>query len=247
MILVNALKKIRRVIIRNFRNIKKVQKLKKDKLYLSFGENCLTDNILSRYNIKSYSTPYSSARSNIEYILQIEKDNFKNFLNPEYMKYDYVRKDKVVRLTVYNKIENQYHNLHMNGFEFSHHDVLSNEELRDTMNRRCERLLNLKNKKLCIFYHNRYNENTNEKMLVTHLQELSKIYSERCSSVTIFMFTQVIVTNKEERRVEHTSIDNINIYKFYTLNVWEGTDNRIFWAKCDDDLISEMIEDAKKI
>ena len=68
MILVNALKKIRRVIIRNFRNIKKVQKLKKDKLYLSFGENCLTDNILSRYNIKSYSTPYSSARSNIEYI-----------------------------------------------------------------------------------------------------------------------------------------------------------------------------------
>ena len=61
------------------------------------------------------------------------------------------------------------------------------------------------------------------------------------------MFTQVIVTNKEERRVEHTSIDNINIYKFYTLNVWEGTDNRIFWAKCDDDLISEMIEDAKKI
>ncbi len=243
----SILKKIKNIPDKLSKNLKKHQNIKKNKLYLSFGENCLTDNILSRYDIKSYSTPYSSGRSNIEYILQIEKDNFKNFLNPEYMKYDFVEQNKVVRLTVYNELKNKYQDLCMHGFEFTHHDVLGNLKLRETMKRRYERLLNINDKKLCIFYHNRFGGNTDEKMLIGHLAELKSIYTKRCSSVNIFMFTQIIVSNSEERKVEHQIIDGIHVYKFYTLNVWAGTDNEIFWARCDDDLIETMINDAKKL
>ncbi|MCQ2587766.1 MAG: papain-like cysteine peptidase [Treponema sp.] len=38
------------------------------------GENCLPDNILSRNDLKSFSSPFSYCRSNIEYILAFEKD-----------------------------------------------------------------------------------------------------------------------------------------------------------------------------
>lgn len=42
-------------------------------IWLSLGENCLSDNILSRHSLKSFSTPFSHARSNIDYALELEK------------------------------------------------------------------------------------------------------------------------------------------------------------------------------
>ena len=50
-------------------------------LYLSLGENCLPDGILKRYGLKSFSTPYSSARSNIQYAIENELNNYTELLN----------------------------------------------------------------------------------------------------------------------------------------------------------------------
>lgn len=47
--------------------------MKNSTYYLSLGENCLADDILKRYKLKSFSTPYSPTRSNIEYAIQSEK------------------------------------------------------------------------------------------------------------------------------------------------------------------------------
>ena len=44
--------------------------------YISIGENCLADDILKRFNMKSFSSPYASSRSNIEYILAFENSEF---------------------------------------------------------------------------------------------------------------------------------------------------------------------------
>ena len=88
------------------------------RVFLSFGENCLTDNILERHHIKSFSTPYSSGRSNIEYILQIERARFEDFLNPEYLEYTEFDGRRVVRLRQYTQVDNTYNPWHMNGFEF---------------------------------------------------------------------------------------------------------------------------------
>ncbi len=247
MALKDSLRQIKRSVKRNLGKLKKIRNANKDTLYLSFGENCLTDNILSRYHIKSYSTPYSSGRSNIEYILQLEKNRFKDFLNTEYMNYAFVDNVKVVRLNLYKEISNEYADLHMNGFEFTHHDVIGDSKLRETFERRFQRLLNI-NKKLCIFYHSRYNQKTNEKMLIGHLKELKSLYEERTNMpVNVIMFTQVIIEDDAERRVTHDIENGIHVYKFHVKNIWGGTDQDIFWARCDDDLIKTMIEDVKKL
>lgn len=215
-------------------------------IFFSLGENCLTDNILSRYELKSFSSPYSSGRSNIEYILYFEKEEFKNFLNLDYLKYDYFNDKKVVRNTLIKSTVNNYEASVMNGFEFTHHDIISDSNLKRTMRRRCNRLINLKNKKIYMLYHHRLCENTNEELLFNHFQELKEIYKQRNNDVFIYFFTQKIVLNDNERRIEKFKLGN-DIYKYvlYTLNKWEGENQDIFWARCDDDLIKVMINDIK--
>lgn len=219
---------------------------KYESVYVSFGENCLTDDILKRYKLKSFSTPFSSGRSNIEYILQIEKDNYTNFLNTEYMRYEPLNDKDMLRLKFYNKISNQYDTLSMNGFEFTHHDVMADPVMMEKLQRRCNRLLNLNAKRMFIFYHHRYCKNTDRKMLLEHLNELKKLYRKRCSNVKIIMFTQVLVRDKSQRKMEHHFVNGIHLYVFYTLKIWGGSDPDILWARCDDDLISQMINEINE-
>ena len=92
-----------------------------NKKYLSFGENCLADDILNRYYLKSYSSPYGSCRSNVEYILQIEKDVDNDFLNPKYLEICGTGGD--VRNIKYLEVTNKYAPDNMEGFDFPHHNV----------------------------------------------------------------------------------------------------------------------------
>lgn len=236
---------MKKQIKKTYKKILKIcNKYKKD-VYLSFGENCLTDRILERHHIKSFSSPYSSGRSNVEYILQIEKEEFKDLLEKEYLYRDVVGNHNVVRNRKYI-CSNIYDESCMSDFEFTHHNVLSDENIRMTIGRRCNTLLHLQEKNLHIFYHHRICDRTDESKLIEDLSELKKLYEKRAKSVTVTMFTQKKVEKEEERRVEHNKVMDIDCYTFYTLNIWEGSDDNIFWAKCDDDLIKIMINDVKK-
>ena len=73
------------------------------KVYLSFGENCLPDHILNRYALKSFTTPFSHGRSNVEYILNLERDDYTDFLNLDYLSYEYLNEDRVQRLKKYTE------------------------------------------------------------------------------------------------------------------------------------------------
>ena len=55
------------------------------------------------------------------------------------------------------------------------------------------------------------------------------------------MFTQKIVTDETERKVVYELRNGINVFLFYKLKFWEGTNGDIFWARIDDDLISKMM------
>lgn len=216
-----------------------------DRVFVSFGENCLTDDILKRHNIKSFSTPYSSARSNIEYILQLEKAEFRDFVNPEYLEYGEADGRRVARLKKYTQTNNTYNPAHMKGFEFTHHDVLAEAATREKMQRRASRMLHLRCRELNIFYHSRRDPATDRAMLTAHLNELKRIYEERCGAVNVHMFTQIIIDDPKLRRMEHRMENGIHIYEFYVLNEWAGSDQEIFWARCDDDLIEMMIQDVR--
>ncbi len=76
-------------------------------VFLSFGENCLADNVLSRHDLKSFTTPYSHGRSCIEHILQLEYDRYKHLLCLEHLSYRDVWGTKAV-VNDYYKSEKVY-------------------------------------------------------------------------------------------------------------------------------------------
>ncbi len=241
----NVVTKIKRKLNTLRKEIKRISRSFNKKKYLSFGENCLTDDILSRYDLKSFSSPFASGRSNVEYILQIQKDRYKDFLNPKFLEYGYEGEVKVVRQKQYSKLLNIYDASCMNGFEFTHHDVIANNRARASIERRVHRMQSLENCTLYIFYHHRFCRDTNINLLIKNLNNLKQIYENQCKKVYLIAFTQKLVSEERERKVEKKYTDGIYMYYFYTLNIWAGNNQDIFWARCDDDLIGQMINDVK--
>lgn len=245
--LTNVIMKIKKKLKVIEREIKRISRSLNRKKYLSFGENCLADDILSRYNLKSFSSPFASGRANVEYVLQFQKENYKDFLNPQFLKYGYEGDLKVVRHKKYNELSNVYEDSCMKGFEFTHHDIIADEKKRASIERRVRRIQSLKNCTLYIFYHHRFCKDTDINLLIQHLNELKTIYEKQCEKVYLIAFTQKLVSSEQERKVDKEYIDGIYMYYFYTLNVWCGNNQDIFWARCDDDLISQMIGDIKEL
>ena len=215
-------------------------------IYLSLGENCLSDNILDRNGLKSFSSPYASARSNIEYILAFEKEKFLDFLNPKYLKKEpFNAKSIVVRNKKHISVRNQYDVSVTNGFEFTHHDVLDNPKLRETLRKRCSRMLRLKKKQIVFLYHHRFCDSTDFILLIDHLNQLAEIYRARGNTVSIYLYMQHLIADSEDRRVEFHVEHGINCFTFYTRSEWSGDDPDILWARCDDDLLNVMIDHIK--
>ena len=162
-------------------------------VYISFGENCLTDRILERFHLKSFTTPYSHGRSNIEYINAIEYDDFNHFLCPSCLEYADIYGKQVVRSNYYAQQTNIYEYSVMNGFEFTHHDVIANSTHIETFKRRIDRLKELQNTNLYIFYHHRYCEETNIDQLIKDLHKIHTLYTKRGNCVHVILFTQKLV------------------------------------------------------
>ena len=235
---------IKNIIVRN---AKKIYHSFDKNIVFSIGENCLTDDIISRNHIKSFSSPYASGRSNIEYVLSFEQEKFADFLDFKYLQYEFFEGKQVARNKKYCRVENKYSESVTNGFEFTHHDVISNKSLRRKMNKRCMRLIHLHRKNIVLVYHHRMCTATDIGLLASHLAKLSEIYKQRNNTVHVFAFTQCLVSDSKLRKVEKQCIDGIWLYTFYVQNEWKGDNQDIFWARCDDDLINVMIDDIKKI
>lgn len=191
----NYIKRIKKDISKNI-------ELSKKNICFSIGENCLPDNILNRYNLKSFSSPYSSGRSNIEYILYYEHEEFKSFVDNKLLRKELFNNTSEVIRNQKIQLNNTYHESCMNGFEFTHHNVLEDDKARAAIKRRCSRLLGLHNKNIVMLYHHRLCENTDEMLLIKHLKELSDIYKQRNNKVSIFCFTQTIVNDLSQRKVK---------------------------------------------
>lgn len=232
-----------------FKNIRWKFNLKFSKtIFVSFGENCLSDNIIERHGLKLFTSPFSHGRTNVEYILQFEADNYKNFLNTEYIQYESLEGKKVPRLKTYNIIKNDYHELHKKGFEFTHHDVIASDSIRLKFQQRVEDLQKFKkSKRIIILYHHRINPSTNNEILLNDLHELKEIYSKGKYSSEVVCFAQKIINDQKERKLVHKILNGIHFFEFHTLKIWEGEDQDTFWARCDEDLITEMVSQMKKL
>lgn len=218
------------------------------KIYLSFGENCLADDILARYNLKSFTTPFSHGRGNVEYILNMENDNYNNFLNTDKIIYEDLNGKQVPRLQHYKTIKNSYHELHTNGFEFTHHDILKDESIKFKFQDRVNKLLSYRGKKkYIILYHHRNTLDNDFELLIYNLNTLKSIYSTDMKKSEVVLFKQTIIKNEGERDLEISIIKDIYFFNFKTTAFWEGDDPNLLWAKCDEDLIEKMINKIKEL
>lgn len=216
-------------------------------IFASLGENCLTDDILRRHDLKSFSTPFSPCRSNIDYALTLEKDNYKSLLVKENLVAEVVSGKTIVRSSVVIDCDNTYDPWHMKGFEFTHHDVLNCDHHRQSFQRKIDRLDSFRHKKDAVFfYHHRKNTKTDLETLRKKLKQFSMYYKSEINKVFMVLFYQTIVPDNESRRLDFHSHDSFILdFNFITNAMWGGRDPELFWAKSDDDLIKKMIEKTK--
>lgn len=222
-----------------------IHRKKSGNIYLSFGENCLTDDILGRYLLKSFSTPFSHCRSNIEYILDLERNNYENLVH-EFLEYGDLNGKPVPRLKIVSDLENNYHHLHMNGIEFSNHDVIRNQKYWRRILAQVKKLKSfLGKRKYVLLYHHRVCEGNNPDLLLRHLSELKTFYSTAEFECQIVLFSQTIIPRELKKELIYQKKDDIHIFDFHTYHSWSGRDQRKYWAYTDDSLIRKMLKMVK--
>lgn len=225
-----------------------IHRSKSNKIYLSFGENCLTDNILSRYGLKTFTTPFSHCRSNIEYILDLERNNYDKFVSGEFLKYGDLNGKPVPRFNTEFILENHYHHLHENGIEFPSQDVIKNQKYWHKVVERANKLkFYLGKRKYVILYHHRVCEFNDPELLILHLSELKKYYSTEEFECQVVLFKQIIVNRDLEKKLIYQMNKGIHVFDFHTHYTWTGRDQRKYWAFIDDSLISKMLNKVKTL
>jgi len=223
-----------------------IHRKKSGNLYLSFGENCLTDHILGRYLLKSFNTPFSHCRSNIEYILDLERNNYENFVKGEFLQYGDLNGKPVPRLKTVLHLENNNHHLHMNGIEFSNHDVIRNHKHWRGILAQVKKLKSfLGKRKYILLYHHRVCEGNNPDLLLRHLSELKTYYSSGEFECEVVLYKQTIIPRELKKELTYQKKSDIHVFDFHTYHSWSGRDQRKYWAYTDDSLIRKMLKMIK--
>ncbi|ROP49037.1 putative papain-like cysteine peptidase DUF1796 [Enterobacter sp. BIGb0383] len=240
----NNLKSLKRTLCNLRKKWKYRHNVGADTLWVSLGENCLADDILRRHGRKSFSSVFSSGRSNIEYLLQMEHDGYQNLLKKEHLQHFPDGDRSVVRSTFYKHCVGQYSERHMLGFEFSHHDPLRIKEDNRAFKRRVARQLQYRGKKNFVFlYHHRITENSDLRLLRANLNEFLSLYNTAGCNCKIILFYQHIIADCDAKHLACTSYGT-GLLEFvcFTHEIWGGDDLDTFWARKDDLLFAEMFD-----
>ena len=214
-----------------------------EKIFISIGENCLSQGILDRKNIKSVLNPFSWTRSNIDYVSQIVSENFNNFLNSKFLQKEYRENNYTAINLKYTCQNGIFENSVSNYFEFTHHNVVDSIDCLESYIRKVVRFKQLvqSNNEIIFFYHHRVNPTPDYLLLIEKLNNfVCFIQTKRNAPTSCLCFTQKIVKDSSERKVEISKHGNTAFAVFHTLSVWAGSNDDLFFAKVDDDLIDKM-------
>lgn len=211
-------------------------------LWLSLGENCLPDDILKRHGRKSFSTPYSSGRSNIDYAIALERCNYEGLLDSASLKYSEDVAKPVVRSSRYQTSADIFDPWHSKGFEFTHHDVLKSAEALDSYRRKVDRLLDARGRQDVLFlYHHRTTARSDLAQLRLKLKEFQGLYQSGDVRCVMVLFHQSLIAEGDRRRLQSDAFgSDLLEFVLHTRFRWGGNDPEIFWARNDDDLFREL-------
>jgi hypothetical protein len=210
--------------------------------WLSLGENCLSQNILERHGLRTFATPYSHGRTNVDYALALESRNYAGLIDPHNLARATTSGTSVVRSTLPLPADPIFDASVSAGFEFTHHDVIANERQRESYRRKVERMLQARGRENVAFlYHHRTHARTDLARLMEKLRRFRSFYTSEMAQCWIVAFMQHIVPT-EQRRVELVeATDGVALFTLHTAQMWSGSDKAVFWAHVDDDLISQML------
>jgi hypothetical protein len=215
--------------------------------WLSLGENCLSDRILQRHGLKSFNTPFSSGRTNIDYALACETAGYEGLLDPSQLRYQDVFGKPVVRSIRYANADPIFAPEVSNGFEFSHHDLIVDEASRESFQRKVDRLQQIKRdgENTVFLYHHRHQNTPSIPRVIEKLNAFRSHYTtmpgQRCF---VLLLTQTIDPNVEISAcdVHQVSTDLLHC-SICTKHIWAGDGD--FWAEKDDHLIAHALSIAR--
>lgn len=215
-------------------------------LWLSVGENCLGGDVLRRFGLTAPSTPFSSARSNLDHLLQLERSGYEVFLDDEALVEGVTSGNRpaVLSRTVVsgNGMFRQGPN---SAFEFTHVDPRTPEG-KAGMARRCQRMLDLRadGTRKIFLYHHRGSKGFGP-AAVKRLSEGAAEFLSRHRNARMVFFTQLIVPDPAQRAVSRTATaPGCTFFNLATLAPWGGNDPDLLWARKDNDLLQEMLAQA---
>lgn len=212
---------------------------------MSIGENCLPDDILSRHGLKSFSTPFSSGRTNIDYVLAADQSDYVGLLDPSNCIDDVTSDGKQIkRSTLYACTPGLFASSVSKGFEFTHHDIVGNAAHRASYERKIDRWISVREEgsPVMLLYHHRHVGDLRIAEIVDRLDRLCERF--RGPAIAIMMY-QSICRERSDRSVIFSSLGkSVLVARFNTPAIWEGRDGNLMWARVDDDLIAEMLTEA---
>lgn len=215
-------------------------------LYCSIGENCLAQGVLDRHKLNSIVSPFAWARSNIDYLLAIIEEDFKDFLNPCYLQHRTRYKTTLATNSKYSCDPNAFDPSVSQEFEFTHHDVLTSKDALQSMERKVDRFRTMlrSSEPVVFLYHHR--AHFREESILDKLKTLhTTIKERRANNFLIVAFTQKVVNDDSLRKLSLQRHDEILMFTFHTRKLWGGSDKDVFWGTIDDDLFEEMIAAIK--
>jgi len=219
-------------------------------LWLALGENKLADKILERHGLKSFTTPYSQTKSNIDYAIALEKIDYSGLLQEETLYYPNKNNKSIVRSKAIVACDDIFNSMHQKGFEFPQ-DIINSQKQRKIFESTLNRMRKLKEStnEVCFLYFHRTNPNTNLDLLYSKMRTFLEFYHKnQTNKARVTIFTQKIIENADERTVVQKQLSNdIHFFEFHTLVEWKGNDLNYLYATIDDDLIEKMIEEMKLI
>ncbi len=214
-------------------------------LWLSLGENCLADWVLQRHRLKSFATPFSHGRSNIDYILALEANAYRGVLDKAHL-FKTVLADgmRVVKSNTYTFCDDIFAPGVSSMLEFTHHDVLDNPDHAFALQKRIQRLGDIKGKQdVCFFYHYRYSPKMDVPRIVEKLNKFAELYTSEQAVCLIALLFQKKIEGAERRELRILEPNGAVLpFEFRTQHIWGG--NLVF-PEQDDDLFVPMLSHLK--
>ena len=220
--------------------------------FVSIGENCLFQDVIRRHGFKTAVGPFSWGRSNIDYVIDLVKEDFVDLLNPNFLIHREMWGLAPATNIKYICKPGIYEKSVCNGFEFTHKDVISSVDDKENTERKIQRFKEIvlnPTGPLVLTYHYRYVPNAirDTEYVIKKLKELRSLIStyRDGDAPEILMAQQTLVDTTEERNVYLEVIDDIHVANFSTRSCWTGKDDYVFGV-VDDDLFDQCFKDLKK-